>query len=285
MRDWSWWTQRGLSSGGGGPTPPTPPAPRPRRVFAFQPCVTCCNCDTFDDRFARQELGSQWDSEDVDEDDEPDWHVYYIAPRGALETTVSESRVTWTATPPQTFPRYILTFTFIDCVLGPCYNPPSGVYIVWLNGGAQRCEIDWRRGQLAGSGQSYLLRLYDGEACVGEIGRSLYKAEDAPELRVCVDRDNGTIRCTIGDIDGSVLDRQTLSLATDLASDVVSLSAGADTPRMIVNRFRVSQSEDDVEDCDVCYTECRYVDGFAAGAVDDEVWDVRSGAWETVGVR
>ncbi len=58
MRDWFWWTQRGLSGGGGGPTPPTgtPPPPPPEtpratevrpKVFAFQPCG--CSCILYED--------------------------------------------------------------------------------------------------------------------------------------------------------------------------------------------------------------------------------------------
>ncbi len=82
MRDWFWWTQRGLSGGGSGggsggvPAPltdlPTTWPPHrwrvaiPRRVFAFQPCAGCCDCTSWTDDWrdsegeVREEVGDNW---------------------------------------------------------------------------------------------------------------------------------------------------------------------------------------------------------------------------------
>lgn len=258
-----------------------------KRPQLMSPCPDCCDCLIWNETFDRAELGPEWTHEG-------DWSILRNAPLypwdGLLYTTASDSKCTWAKQVKESIKRYVITLRVSNH--WPKWSPnPShpatGFYRLFVNGGKQFAELEWR---FQTDRPSWYFRLHDGDTCVGEQGYVLPadSSEVEPQMRVMIDRERDIITFTVTGIGGPAAENTTqydlwptLSYKTELDSNEIAIGTGPDTSFMAVGNFRVARASEDVEGCDKSNFECRYLDSFAAGALSEDVWET-SGTWETV---
>ena len=268
--DWAWWAinKPGLEETdipwSGDAKKLTP------RKLLFAPCVDCCDCTIWVDTFDRPELGPEWTHSG-------DWHIAYNpnSSNGVLYPGAAGSKCTWVKKVKSTVPRYVVSYRFTTDSSAEFL----GTHQFWIDEGRIRCEVEFRPSHQF-NWSSYYIRIYDGDKCVGEQGivRHSYYPLVA---RVTVDRERDTIRFSVVQSNDQSDDSwPTLSYHSKIESHDIAFSVKENTT-LKMTHFKISRDAHDVDGCAKNGIQCRYLEGFADGALNPDVWDIKSGTWAT----